>query len=304
MMNASVWDAVGDSEIQGYGAKLKPGVYKVQIERCSCIVSQNPETRGNNIAIAEVRVLESSNPLCPPGGLYSNTENLSRPYGPGNVKLFISAVMGINKDDAATLEKFKDAIKTVCAASYDGRNLLGMVSPSQPGLVVSVDVVEKQGKTSGRTYTQLVWFPAPGVPPQMAEIGARLGQFPNPVALPPQQPQQHMQPAPQGYGPPQGFPGQQPAPMHNHWQNAPQMQQHQPQPMMQQHQPQPTMQQQQQPMHPPPGVYNYTMPQQAAPPPMAPGQWSPAPPVPQGGPPPPPMPMGAPQGGPPGWPQR
>lgn len=117
---------VGEAKMSNRGTWLEPvkmpdgsftnGEYELEIQRCEYFTSRKKE----EFFLVEYTVLESNNPAHAAGLTRVWMPKMGEDMSESNLKGFILACLGIDKNDKAAIEKVKEDIPAALEAALDG----------------------------------------------------------------------------------------------------------------------------------------------------------------------------------------
>ncbi len=126
------------------------GKYRVRIKKCSLITSR----KGDQLYIVECLVLASNNPARPVGCEPSWVVKTAQDAAPGNIKLFMAAVQGLDIDDEYVNNTEVDETgRTPLEVDFDDT-----YGDDQPLAGVEVDLLCEEILTKDkRPFTKHLW---------------------------------------------------------------------------------------------------------------------------------------------------
>lgn len=141
-----MFDGINEAKTATERAYFKEGAYRVEVETVSSI-SADKSFKGKNSFIIQGKILESTNPECPPGSSAGqvitwapgNAQSQPTQMAFGNVRQFLEAAMG---EEVANIQEAADLVTT------SANPLRGMVLGLR---------CQSQSTKVGGVYTKHTW---------------------------------------------------------------------------------------------------------------------------------------------------
>lgn len=143
---SKIFKQIAASKVSTGGVYFVPGNYLVSVAKAFLMTSR----KGSHLAIVECEILESDVAERPVGSRASWVVNMSQDAGPGNVKAFIAAAIGISPSDTNRVDA--EVTEEFCAEAF------GETNPLEG---VKLKLQCSQVKTrAGTDFTRHFWEPS------------------------------------------------------------------------------------------------------------------------------------------------
>lgn len=143
---ASIFKSIAASKVSSGGVYFLPGNYLVSVVKAFVMTSR----KGTPLVVVECEILESDNPERAVGTRASWVVNMSQDAGPGNVKGFIAAAIGVNPSDTAKVDS--EVTPEFCEEAFGETNpLMDVRMRLQCSLVKT---------KAGSDFTRHIWIPS------------------------------------------------------------------------------------------------------------------------------------------------